>query len=1245
MLKFTHLHTHSDYSLLNGLAKINDLLDAAEKEGMTALALTDENAIYGAVDFSVQAKERGIKPIIGAEIRVAPNGMLNQDNTPAARQTNQLVLLVKNETGYKNLLKIITAAQLDGFFQEPRVDYDLLQKHSAGLIALSGNHTGEVNEKIKYDDLNKATEKALLYQEIFGENNFYLELQKHPNFKEQDKINAGLIKINQKTGIPLVACGDIHYIKKEDKITHDVLLCIKLNRKVDEGDRPNLTNFDLSFRTKKEMEADFKELPEALKNTEKIADRCNFEIELGHTKLPYFPIPEGQTADDVLKEMCDKKLVEKFGDKITKIHRERMSYELDIIKTTGYASYFLIVADFVNWSRNNGVIVGPGRGSAAGSFVSYLTGITNMDPIKYKLLFERFLNPERISMPDVDLDFADDRRDDVLAYVRKTYGADHVAQIITFGTMAARAAIRDAGRASGYAYDFCDKVAKLIPMFSTIEDSLANVPDFNRLHKENADARDLIDSAKKIEGLIRHSSVHACGVVITDKPVSEYTALQRVSGNEEATVTQYASSTKFSAVEKIGLLKMDFLGLKNLTIIQNTLNNIKKIHGVEIDIETIPLDDKTTYQLLQKAQTTGVFQLESSGMKRYLKQLKPTILEDIIAMVALYRPGPMDWIPDFIEGKHGKKVLYLHPKLEAILADTYGVAVYQEQVMRIAQDLAGFTLGEADLLRKAMGKKIFKLIKEQKIKFVEGCIKNGIDKKIAEKVFAFIEPFAGYGFNRSHAACYALIGYQTAYLKAHYPAEFMAALMTADEGNTDRIAIEASECREMKIEVLPPDVNESFENFAVIYDENDIEKIKPRIRFGLNAIKNVGHNVAHEIVVERERNGKYENLSKFCERINSKDLNKRSIEALAMVGGLNDLANRDHIIANMDTILTFIKELNTSRNTDQGSLFDSSLLSTPTITLKNKPKSDKKQHLDWEKKLLGLYVSDHPASEYAEYLETACTPLSELDEEKADKNLTIGGVTVALSKILLKSGKNMAFATLEDGHSAIECLVFPKLLSETEDLWVDGKALVIKGRLSAKEGEFKFLADSVQEITPEQVYDARRLVATKNKYQKNKDEKEKLLKEKELNKEKSTIEKAGSKDKKISNSKNNENKVIIENNYSEKQERSKDKNSSPSSQNINHKVNPENKKHIKSEDKTDKNIIQAKNLTITLPENSKRKIIEDLKKILDICSAGSTQIYLYHQNSKLKTSYQIDITEECKRNLAQLVNKKNLKFS
>lgn len=1196
---FTHLHTHSDFSLLHGLAKIDDLLAAAQKNGMTALALTDKNAVYGAVEFTVKAKDYGIKPIIGAEILVAPGGMMNKENTPSARKTHQLVLLAQNEIGYKNLLKIITAAQLDGMYFVPRVDYDVLRAHANGLIALSGGATGEIGDALANNGYDKAREKALLYANIFGKENFFLELNNHPDFPDQKKINDGLIALSAQTDVPLVACGDVYYIDKSDRDTHEVLLCIQMNRKVDEVDRPTMRHLDLSFHTEKDMREAFAAVPDAVDNAQKIADRCTFTIDLGHTKLPYFPLPKNTDADTFLRDLCEAGLTKKFGTQITSLHRQRLDYELDVIKKTGYASYFLIVQDFVNWAKNDGIVVGPGRGSAAGSFVAYLTGITNMDPIEYKLLFERFLNPERVSMPDVDMDFSDDRRDDVIAYVRRLYGADHVAQIITFGTMAARAAIRDAGRALGLPYNFCDQIAKLIPevVGASIDDALKTVPDFKRLHKENDDAAELIDTARRLEGLCRHSSIHACGVVITDKPVVEYTAMQRVAGDDQATVTQYASSTKFSAVEKIGLLKMDFLGLKNLTIIQNTLRIIKKIHSEKVDIEQIPLDDARTYALLQRAHTTGVFQLESGGMKRYLKQLKPTVLEDIIAMVALYRPGPMEWIPDFIAGKHGTKtVTYLHPKLEAILADTYGVAVYQEQVMRIAQDLAGFTLGEADILRKAMGKKIIELIKEQKIKFIDGCVAHGITKDVAEKVFAFIEPFAGYGFNRSHAACYGLIGYQTAYLKAHYPAEFMAALMTSDQGHSDRIAIEAAECRDMGITVLPPDVNESFEEFAVIYAPDDAAKKQPRIRFGLNAIKNVGRPVAHEIVEERKRGGKYRDLSDFCTRVGSKDLNKKSLEALAIVGAFDSFADRDDILASMDKILTFIKDLRINTQSKQHSLFGAELLSRATIQLVTGIPSGKSQHLAWEKQLLGLYVSDHPAFAYSAFLDHVCVGLDVLgkDADQRGKTLTIGGVVIAVKTILTKSGATMAFVTVEDGKSTTEVIVFPKLLDSCKDLLTEGRAIVVTGTLSDKDEEVKFLANTLEEIATDKNDYAKSLVATRKKY-----------------KHTPTPDPDGA---------------------------APCDTALPPAQDT--PANDDTPAHSDSSTSVTPNTPSS--LTIILPPSAGIDTIEKIKTTLDTCTTGPTTVFLRHNGQTMRTAYTITTDTACMSALATIVEASSL---
>lgn len=1079
--KFTHLHVHSHYSLLDGLAKIDDLIERAKELGMDSLALTDHGVMYGSVEFFIKAKEAGIKPIIGCEMYLTTGSRHSKNNTREDKTRYHLTLLVKNEQGYKNLMKLVSIAHLEGFYYKPRIDKNILQKYSEGLIGMSGCIQGEIPQTFLNKGLDKAIETARWYKNVFGKGNFYLELQHHPKYEKQKNVNNGLQQISQNTAIPIVATGDIHYTRPEDAETQDILLCIQMNKKVQDKNRMSLTDFDLSMKSTKEMVKAFKDTPEAIDNTQKIVDKCNYEIKLGETQLPFFEVPAGFDDKNYLRHLTEKGLKKKIGNNITNKYRERLDYELSIIEKMGYPSYFLIVQDFVNWARKADIMVGPGRGSAAGSLVSYLIGITNIDPIKYDLLFERFLNPERVSMPDVDMDFADDRRDDVLNYVRKKYGNDHVANIITFGTMAARGAIRDTGRALDYPYDYCDRTSKMIPMFSSIEQALENSPEFKKLYDSEKEARKLIDSAKKLEGVARHASMHACGVVITKKPVNEYSPLQKISGkNDEdgGVVTQYSSSTKYSFVEKIGLLKMDFLGLKNLTIIQNTLNIIKKTKNVKINIDDIPLDDKLTYKLLQKASTTGVFQLESAGMKRYLKQLKPTNLEDVIAMVALYRPGPMDWIPDFINRKHGrKKIEYLHPKLKPILEKTYGVAVYQEQVMQMAQSLAGFSLGEADMLRKAMGKKIPELIKKEKIKFVEGSVKNGVNKKDAESIFSFIEPFAGYGFNRSHAACYGMIGYQTAYLKAHYPAEFMAALMTSDQGNIERIAIEVEEVRDMGIKVLPPNINESFGEFTVVKSSYG----KENIRFGLNAVKNVGHTIAKEIVSERERNGKYVDLVNFLERVTGKDLNKKSIEALAKVGALDDLGERNQFINNIDTILAFSKNIQKMKNSNQDSLFGRMTMETPSITLEETSPASKKQKLHWEKELLGLYVSDHPISDYKEFFEKITVPIISLNNSMVNRNIKLGGVITKVQKIVTKRKQNMAFVTIEDLRGRIELLIFPNVLESTGLIWQEEKIITVNGKLSDKDGIFKLIVNDAKEINKQEVEDFKRILATQEK--------------------------------------------------------------------------------------------------------------------------------------------------------------------
>ncbi len=1158
--KYTHLHVHSHYSLLDGLGKIDDLLDRALELGMDSIALTDHGVMYGAVELFIKAKEKGIKAIIGCEMYITANDLTSKNPTAEDRKRNHLILLVKDEEGYHNLMKLVSIAHLDGFYYKPRIDRKVLRKYAKGLIGLSACVEGEIPAQIVMGNYDKARELALEYRDIFDENGFFLEVQSHTKFSNQEVANAGIFKLGTELGIPVVATNDVHYVNKEDASAQDILLCVQTNRKVYESDRMNLMDFDLSLRSPEEMLTCFPSNPEVISNTQLVTDQCDFKIKMGETQLPHFDVPEGHTDMSYLIELCEAGLVKKYGTDITDVHRKRMDYEISVIEKCGYGSYFLIVQDFVNWARNNGIVVGPGRGSAAGSFVSYLTGITNVDPIEYNLLFERFLNPERVSMPDVDMDFADDRREDVLNYCRRKYGNDHVSQIITFGTMAARAAIRDTGRALGIPYDFCNKTSQMIPMFTSIKKALEEVPEFREHYNSGPDAKKLIDSAMRLEGVVRHAGMHACGVVITKEPVTYYSPIQNITGSREGTVTQYSSSTKSSYVEKIGLLKMDFLGLKNLTIIQNTLRIVKKTKGIDIDIETIPINDEAAYKLFATGQTTGVFQFESSGMKRYLKLLQPTVIEDIIAMVALYRPGPMDWIPDFISGKHGRKVKYVHPKLEPILANTYGVAVYQEQVMQIARDLAGFTMGEADVLRKAMGKKIFELIKEQKIKFIQGCIDNGSTKEIAEKVFSFIEPFAGYGFNRSHAACYAIIAYQTAYLKAHYPAAFMAALQTSDQDNIDRIAIEAAECHDMGIKVLAPNVNESFEDFAVITNEDGSENI----RFGFNAIKNVGHVIAHEIVAERKRGGKFKSLGDFLERVETKDLNKKSIDALAKVGALDELGERNQIIESMEQILMFTKSVQKSKNSNQVSLFGEAILETPQVPLLEVEPASKNQQLKWEKELLGLYVSGHPVKPYQAYIDKVAVSLDKLTPELVGQKIAVGGVIQKIQKILTKRQETMLFVMLEDTKGKIEILVFPKVLERMGSVWEEERMIIAEGRLSDKDGVYKLIVDEAKELNRSEIENYLRVEATKKTY--------------------------GVKDEENDDDKNN----------------------------------PSGTPSLNIEKQTPNNTIAGNKLIVTLPPNATPDIIHNLSKFFNTCTIGSCKVFLHHQANKLETPFSIE---------------------
>ena len=1067
---FTHLHVHSHYSLLDGLAKIDELIVKAKEYKMDSLALTDHGAMYGAIEFYRKALFAGIKPILGVEIYYTPASRF--DKTAGKNDIRyHIVLLAKDKIGYRNLIKLVTKAHLEGFYYKPRIDKDLLEKYSEGLIALTACGQGEIPQAILADNFEKAKQRALYFKKLFGKDNFYLEIMDHPNDQDQVKINQGLIKLAKETNLPLVATNDVHYLNKEDDDVHDVLLCVQTTRTVDEKERLTMKGEDYSLKSSEQMIEAFKHIPEAIINTQKIADQCNLKIELEKIELPHFELPEKETAESYLLKLCEKGLVKRFPEtlfnnkeeskKYMAEVRNRLKYEFEAIKKTGFASYFLIVQDVVNWAKDNEIVVGPGRGSSAGSLVSYLLNITNIEPIKYNLLFERFLNPERISMPDIDLDFADTRRDEVIDYVSKKYGADHVAQIITFGTMASRAAVRDAGRALGYTYIFCDQIAKMIPFGFSLTEALEKIPELSNAYDSDDQVKTLIDIAKKLEGVARHASTHACGVVITKNPLDYYTPRQYASQEDkEVIVTQY----EMHSIENLGLLKMDFLGLKNLTIIENTINLVKKLRNIDIDIDKIPLDDEKTFNLFRRANTVGVFQLESSGMRRYLQKLKPNILEDIIAMVALYRPGPMNLIPEYIARKHGEKeIKYIHPKLESALKNTYGIAVYQEQLLQIAKDVAGFTYSEADVLRKAVGKKIRKLLDQQKNKMIEGMIKNDIEEETAQKIWDFIEPFASYGFNRSHAACYALIAYQTAYLKANFPEEFITALMQADQKDLDRINILVEEARKNGIKVLAPDINESFDNFTLIPPSS--------IRFGLAAIKNVGHNVVRAIVEERKKNGPYKSIPDFLSRLSPRPgesaiLNKKSLESLIKAGAFDNLASRKELLEDLENLLEFTRQAQKTKQYGQTSLFGAEQ-SNGNLFFSNNHHEKKKLQSDeiqWEKELLGMYISDHPMNSHKESLKDQVVLIKDLNEKQINKRVKIAGVINKITKFITKSGKPMLFVEIEDLTGKIEALVFAGTLERNPIIWQQGKIIILTGRLSDKDEQLKILCNEAEEL-------------------------------------------------------------------------------------------------------------------------------------------------------------------------------------
>lgn len=1295
-MKFTHLHVHSHYSLLDGLSKIDDLIDYVKELGMDSVALTDHGVLYGAVEFAQKAKKKGIKPIIGCEVYTAIESMY-QKRPNIDDKRYHMVLLAKDEKGYRNLVKLVSKANLEGFYYKPRVDDDLLAKHSEGLISLSGCLRGKVPQLIIQKKEKKAEEAALRYQQIFGEGNFYLELQSHPNIKEQAIANKGMIEISKRTGIPLIATNDCHYLRAEDNEAQDILMLINTGAKANDPKRLSFMDCDLSMRSAEKMIKDFKDTPEAIENSQKIKDACNFEFEFGNIKLPYFPLPEEKTTDEYLRELTFEGLKGKCEEYDYARVIERINYELDVIKKTKFSSYFLIVQDLVNWAKGNKIVVGPGRGSVGGSLVSYLLNITDIDPLKYDLLFERFLNPGRASMPDIDLDFADRRRDEVIHYVSEKYGHDKVAQIITFGTMAARAVIRDVGRALEYPYSYCDKIAKMIPLGLSLDETIEKVTEFRQIYNTDIKFKEFIEMAKKLEGVARHASTHACGVVISKDPLDEIIPLQHSTNNEASVVTQY----EMKSVESLGMLKMDFLGLKNLTIIEDTLTKVYAINKENIDIGAIPLDDERTYKVLQRGETIGVFQLEclsgdtvvsnttieklyekrdkkrlaslyldkgkihlneiedvvksgikevytlttndkeikatkehrfltkdgwrkledinpgdmvlvksrsskkgkpssckeegfrkdlghfvhssceadfarilkrcnlkyeyrartlnngklrytpdfyvpsknsfysikretheksphynfkiidstllaefalqnktlinweslkipagfiftkvkeieysgkeetydikmrspgnnfqangfvvhnSGGMQRYLKQLKPTEFEDIIAMVALYRPGPMELIPDFIARKNKQKPIeYIHPKLKPILETTYSIPIYQEQIMKIAQEMGGFSLSEADILRKAMGKKIKELLMEQKEKFIEGCISNGVNDKIARQLWEWIIPFASYGFNKSHSAGYATIAYQTAWLKTHHPCEFMSSLLTSDRKDIERTSFLIEECKRMKIEVLQPDINESFVFFSVVPG-------KRQIRFGLAAIKNVGMGITEHIVKERKANGSFKSLNDFISRVHNSKLNRKSLESMTKAGVFDSMMERNKILENIEVILENMRERARSTNNGQKNLFENSNFKYEEIHLQEAPPAKKRDQLKWEKELLGLFITSHPLEDMRVVLKKKSTPISEAKKSISGQKIRISGIISGIKKIITKSGKPMMFISVEDLNDRMEMIVFSDTLERYPEIFEEDKICFFIGKVNHRDGSPKIICEEVEEI-------------------------------------------------------------------------------------------------------------------------------------------------------------------------------------
>ena len=1047
-MPFTHLHVHTEYSLLDGASRIGVLISAVKEMGMDSIAITDHGVMYGVLDFYKEAKKQGIKPIIGCEVYLAPGSRKDREEVNGVRYYH-LILLAESQQGYRNLVQLVSQAHIEGMYYKPRVDKELLRKYHEGIICLSACVAGEIPQALIAGNKEKAELLVQEYIDIFGKDNFFLEIQDH-GLKEERVTNAGLLELSQKYGLGLVATNDLHYVRREDSEFHDILLCVQMNKNFDDPDRMRFNSDDYYLKSPAEMEALFKGYPGALENTEKIAARCQVEFEFGKLQLPFYPIPAPFADDEAyLRHLCEERLASHYPE-VTEEVRQRLEYELDIIHRMGYDSYFLIVWDFINHSREQGIAVGPGRGSAAGSIVSYILGITNLDPLKHDLLFERFLNPERVTMPDIDVDFCYIRRKEVIDYVKERYGYDHVAQIATFGTMAAKGALRDVGRALGMSFAEVSEIVKLIPneLHITIDKALKGVADLKAIYETRPEVKRLIDLARKLEGLPRNASTHAAGVVIARHPLTDYVP---VSVSDGTLVTEFDKDH----VEELGLLKMDFLGLRTLTVIADTLKNIKEQRGETVDIDHIPLKDELTAKMLCEGRTGAVFQMESPGMTRLVMDLAPEGFEDLIPTVALYRPGPLGsgMVDDFIAGRHGRKQPeYMHPLLEPILKETFGVVLYQEQVMQIVQVLAGFTLGQADLLRRAMGKKKHEILMAQKENFLKGCAANNIEARLAEHIFDLLTHFADYGFNKSHSAAYGLVAWQTAYLKAHYPQEFMAAMLTSIM-DTQKVPFYIDLCRRMKLKILPPDINASHGTFSV-----DGEAI----RFGLAAVRNVGEGAIENVVAEREKGGPFTSLVDFCSRVDSRILNKRVMESLVKCGAFDSLgAKRSQLLAILDRAVSEANTAQKDRLSGQIGLFaDDALGGAMEIPLPDIEEVPEMERLGWEKEITGFYITGHPLNQYERKLANLPSVQSLREGAARDKQVVrIGGLLAEAKRHTTKKGDTMCFAVLEDFSEKIDVTVFPKTFYQNVNLLVPDMPVVVQGRLDIDEERISVLAD------------------------------------------------------------------------------------------------------------------------------------------------------------------------------------------